>query len=109
MPQDFKLIDTNQYALRIPGAGNRFWHLCTIRSASGLRDFIHYVDLLTVNIGTGQGIYLEEFTGGQLTSDSTITDDALWNDLTAFLVETGIKGDKMMHFIGAKKKEMGYG
>jgi len=101
--RDFKLIDTNQFPLTLPGlVKNRFWHLCTIESSSGLEQWLYYVDLATTNL------YLENFTNGQLTSDSVITDDNLWNDLNSFLEHTDLKSNKMTAFIEYKKREFGF-
>ncbi len=103
MLADFKLIDTNQYPLALSGLQrNRFWHLCTIESASGLQQWLYYVDLATTNL------YLENFTNGQLGNDSVIKDDNLWNDLNSFLEHTDLKSDKMIHFIEYKKREFGF-
>ncbi len=74
---DFKLIDTNRYAL--PGTSNRFLHLATVHY--GLKEYMCLADRQT------NQVYIEEITGGRL---SFISDDSLAQAIADFLAEKGI-------------------
>lgn len=90
-----KLIDTNTFPLQ--GTQGRCLHLATIHH--GIREFMHYVDLLE------RKFYLEEITGGTI---QTIKDNSLFEELDNFLKEHGINSGEMILFLEEKRQQFGY-